>query len=337
VSLGIHLAEKGLLPDGILRSGIRRLVAARLREEDERGLDDEAFAALMRAGPVAPVPEKANEQHYEVPADFFRLVLGPHLKYSCCLFEDGVTDLGEAEAAALRTTAERAGIADGQRVLELGCGWGSFTLHAAESFPGIELTAVSNSAGQREHIEARARERGLENLRVVTADMNDFDAEGRFDRVVSVEMFEHMRNWGELLRRVSGWLEEDGRLFVHVCRHARLAYEFQTAGKTDWMGRHFFTGGIMPSEDLITRFDEDLRVRERWSWNGEHYRRTAEAWIENLDAVRAEARPVLARTYGEKNAALWHRRWRLFFLSCAELFGYRDGTEWGVSHYLLSR
>jgi cyclopropane-fatty-acyl-phospholipid synthase len=334
-SLPLWLAERGWLPDGLVRAGIRRLCRRRLREEAARGRSDADFAAEMRTGPVAPVPEAANEQHYEVPPAFFLAALGPRLKYSSCCWPEGVANLAAAEEASLAQVAERALLADGQDVLELGCGWGSFSLYAAQRYPRSRITAVSNSAPQREFIEGRARERSLGNLRVLTADMNRFAAEGLFDRVVSVEMFEHMRNWEELLRRVAGWLRPDGRLFLHVFAHRRFAYAFETQGAANWMGRHFFTGGIMPSLPLVDRFAGHMQVEERWVLDGTHYARTAEEWLDNLDARRKEVRPVLIATYGAGEARRWLSRWRIFFLACAELFGYGGGREWCVGHYRL--
>jgi cyclopropane-fatty-acyl-phospholipid synthase len=335
-SIGVAAAERGLLPDAWIRVAIRSLARRRLKREETASSDRrEAFLETMRAAEIALVPEKANEQHYEVPAAFFERVLGPHLKYSCGFWPEGVTDLAGAEAESLRVTSERAGLADGQDVLELGCGWGSLTLWMAEHYPSSRITAVSNSASQRELIEGRARERGLENVRVVTADMNGFEPGGVFDRVVSVEMFEHMRNWERLLERVASWLRPGGRLFVHVFAHRRHAYAFEGSGPRDWMTRHFFTGGIMPDASLLGSFDEHLRVARHWWWDGGHYARTAEAWLRNLDARRDEILPVLAETYGPRDAGRWFRRWRLFFLACAEIFGFRGGTEWGVAHALL--
>ena len=327
--LAVDLAERGLVPLPGLRLGVRRLLAKRLADA-ESGPPEERFARELEEGPVALVPEKANEQHYEVPSAFFETVLGPALKYSGAYWPEGVDSLAEAEQAMLELTVERAALEDGQAILELGCGWGSLTLHVARRFPEARITAVSNSASQRRFIEARAPS----NVRVITADMNDLELDARFDRVVSVEMFEHMRNYRELLRRIRGWMYDHGRLFVHVFCHRRLTYPFETAGPDNWMGRHFFTGGIMPSFDLLRRFDDDLEVEVSWAVAGTHYERTARAWRESLERRRADVMPILRATYGDE-ARRWYHRWRLFFLACEELFGYRGGSEWLVGHHRL--
>ena len=329
-SLGINLAERGLVPLPALRIGIRRLLAKRLLEAAQDP-NVSAFSSHLKESAIAVLPEKANEQHYEVPADFFELTLGPNLKYSSAYWPEGTASLSEAEEAMLRLTVQRADLADGQEILELGCGWGSLTLHMAQRFPNANITAVSNSAPQRRFIEARAPQ----NVRVITADMNELQLEQRFDRVVSVEMFEHMRNYGDLLHRICGWMKPDARLFVHVFCHRDYAYPFETEGDDNWMGRYFFTGGIMPSFDLFEHFDNDLFIEKDWRVSGTHYERTARAWRENLEKQRGPVMTVLEQTYGAE-ADRWFHRWRLFFLACEELFGYRGGSEWLVAHYLFA-
>ncbi|HCO14353.1 MAG TPA: SAM-dependent methyltransferase [Gemmatimonadetes bacterium] len=329
-SLGINLAERGLIPLPALRIGIRRLLAKRLLEA-EQGPHVSALSSHLKESAIAVLPEKANEQHYEVPADFFELTLGPNLKYSSAYWPEGTASLSEAEEAMLRLTVQRADLADGHEILELGCGWGSLTLHMAQRFPNANITAVSNSAPQRRFIEARAPQ----NVRVITADMNELQLEQRFDRVVSVEMFEHMRNYRDLLHRICGWMKPDARLFVHVFCHRDYAYPFETEGDDNWMGRYFFTGGIMPSFDLFGHFDNDLFIEKDWRVSGTHYERTARAWRENLEKERDPVMTVLQQTYGAE-ADRWFHRWRLFFLACEELFGYRGGSEWLVAHYLFA-
>ncbi len=339
--LGIRQAEAGLIPDSIVRVGIRRLLRQRLKElevDDCESIDriDRAFRHERKVSPIAPLPNRANEQHYEVPAAFFEHVLGPRCKYSCGLWLDESTSLAQSEDAMLALSCQRAELRDGMTVLDLGCGWGSLSIWIAEHYPNTRVTAVSNSKLQREFILARCHQLGLENVEVVTADVNRFVPTSRFDRVMSIEMFEHIRNHELLLSRISGWLEPNGKVFVHHFSHRDRAYPYETEGSSDWMGRYFFTGGMMPSDDMLLHCQRDLVVEEKWRVNGVHYQRTAESWLSRQDENRERLLPVLAETYGSEVADIWMQRWRLFFLAVSELFGYRQGNEWWVTHVLLA-
>jgi len=339
----IEACERGLVPDALTRRGIRGLCAERLRQEHAGDLAaaDAVFRrrlAQLRESPLAIETEAANRQHYEVPTAFFQRCLGRRLKYSSCYYATGKETLDEAEDAMLALYGERAGLADGQAILELGCGWGSLTLWMAERFPQARIVGVSNSASQREHILAQCRERGLSNVAILTRDVNTLELDARFDRVVSVEMFEHVRNYRLLFGRIAGWLEDDGSLFAHVFCHRYLMYPFEDEGKGDWMARHFFTGGLMPAADTFLHFQDDLVLRERWLLPGTHYQRTANHWLTNQDAHGKEVLRILEGVYGSRpQARIWSQRWRMFWMACAELFGYRDGSEWLVAHYRFDR
>ena len=337
-SLGIALAERGLVPDAVVRFGIRRLALERLRSLPP--LNGEAlnsycqeFLKSMRQSPIAVLTEKANEQHYELPPEFFEWVLGPQRKYSCCFYPSENATLSEAEEAALLQTAEHALLEDGQEILELGCGWGSLSLWMARRYPKSRILGVSNSQCQRHSILERAQKEGLSNLEIETADMNSFSTPRTFDRVVSVEMFEHMRNWESLLNRVSDWLTPDGRFMMHVFTQAQAPYLFEVADESDWMSQYFFSGGMMPSLNLAKQIDCHLEVEADWVWSGEHYRKTSEHWLENMDRHKEMIMPILASTYGAEAQSIWWHRWRLFFLACAEIFGFQGGKAWPVGHY----
>ncbi|BEU23950.1 cyclopropane-fatty-acyl-phospholipid synthase family protein [Paraburkholderia sp. 22B1P] len=343
----IHACERGWIPDRAIRFGMRRLMRQRLIEEgaSDGELRSQRFNSLrdeLRASPIAIETDAANTQHYELPPSFFEEHLGPHLKYSCCLYPRGDETLGQAEEAMLALCAERAQIEDGQTILDLGCGWGALALWLAMHYPNARIVALSNSRSQREFIEARAASAGVTNLRVVTGNVAQFDFEselsaGYFDRVLSVEMFEHMKNYGLLLERVANWMRPNGKLFVHIFAHRTLAYHFQTRNSTDWMSKYFFTGGTMPSEALLLHFQNDLRIDRQWWISGAHYARTAGQWLANLDTARERVMPELILTYGERDARLWFQRWRMFYMAVAELFGYAQGNEWGVAHYLFDK
>jgi cyclopropane-fatty-acyl-phospholipid synthase len=334
LATAINLVEQTALPDTILRVGIDFLVARTQRRLVEAKDMTAEFVAALSGDRIAHSADLANRQHYELPPAFFADILGPHRKYSCCLYQSASDDLATAEHQALLETVAHADLRNGQRILELGCGWGSLSLFMAARFPDAAITAVSNSVPQREFITAKAAAAGLQNLRVITADMNDFQPTGQFDRIVSVEMFEHMTNWHALLRRLHNALAVDGRLFLHVFSHRDHPYRFDTSDKADWIAQHFFTGGIMPSHRMIDRFGDLFDVESDWRWNGRHYQRTALDWLANYDR-NAESIGVILRDIYGPDWRIWRRRWRLFFLATAGLFGHGNGEVWGVSHYRL--
>ena len=341
ISKLIELAEKGIIPDYFIRQGIVRNCENRLRNEnvsntEKVSLKKQIWIEQMKESPIALVPEKANEQHYEVPPAFFENVLGKHLKYSSGYWPDGVNSLDESEESMLELSFERAQLADGDSILELGCGWGSLTCYMASKLPNSKITAVSNSKDQKEHILNRCKNQGLDNIEVVTADMNDFETENKYDRVVSIEMFEHMRNYKKLLSKISSWLNDDGKLFIHIFTHQSVVYPFENQGEADWMAREFFSGGMMPSHDLLLHFQDDLIIDDVWSMLGTHYEKTSLAWVNKMDANKDSIMKIFLKTYGD-DAKLWFQRWRIFFMSCEKLFGYNNGSEWGVSHYRFNK
>jgi cyclopropane-fatty-acyl-phospholipid synthase len=338
----MDLTEQGYVPDSVIRLGIRRLIKQRLSEINADDAEMMArfqyeFVQSMRISVIAPLPEKANEQHYEVPADFFQHALGKHLKYSSCYWDENTSDLDAAEYEALKQTCVHAQLENGMDILELGCGWGSLTLWMAEHYPASRITAVSNSNSQREFILDRAKQRNLENVEVITCDMNSFMTDRAFDRVVSIEMFEHMRNYPKLFQQIHDWLRPGGKFFMHIFVHRSVPYVFEVKDSTDWMSQHFFSGGIMPSDDLPLFFQEHLTLLQRWRWDGRHYEKTANAWLQNMDQSKDVLWPVIEKTYGKQRAQQWWVRWRVFFMACEELFGFNNGQEWWVSHYLFER
>ena len=342
IKLLIKLAEKGILPDFFIRLGISKLCGQRLTDANDLSLKvreekHQKWIDILMESPIALVPEKANEQHYEVPPRLFELVLGAKLKYSSGYWPQGTSTLDDSEVQMLKLTSKRAALSDGQEVLELGCGWGSLTFHMALTYPNSKITAVSNSNDQRQFIEKKCAELKIKNIKVITADMNDFSSEKTFDRVVSIEMFEHMRNYDELLKRVSEWLKKDGKLFVHIFSHKEIAYPFEDKGEGDWMAREFFSGGQMPSHKLLTCFSSRMKIEKDWRVEGTHYEKTSLAWLNKMDENKKEVLKLFEKTYGKNEASTWFQRWRIFFMSCEVLFGFNKGSEWGVSQYLFEK
>ncbi|HNA57527.1 MAG TPA: cyclopropane-fatty-acyl-phospholipid synthase family protein [Chitinophagales bacterium] len=336
------LLERDRIPDFLIRARIRSLLRRRLKDEsfstaEQQQLHLMELIGQLKASPIAIETGAANEQHYEVPTAFFSMVMGKHMKYSCCYWDDNTPDLSSAEAKALEITCQRAQLREGMNILELGCGWGSLTMFMAQKFPSAHVTGVSNSSTQKLHIESQCKMRGITNVRIITADMNVFDINETFDRVVSVEMFEHMRNYQLLLEKISRFLKPDGKLFVHIFTHKEFTYFFDVVDDTDWMSKYFFTGGVMPSDDLLFYFNDHLTIQDHWHWDGTHYGKTSEAWLSNMDAHKNEIMPILAETYGAEQSVKWWVYWRIFFMACAELWNFNNGREWIVSHYLFTK
>lgn len=330
-----------IVPDALIRCGIRKMLSQKLSEEEaidkaSAGKSLDLFAQDLKNQPIAIATDSANEQHYEVPTEFYEHVLGPRLKYSSAYWDDKTVNLKDAEERMLALTCERAQIVDGMKILELGCGWGSLSIWMAEHYPNSQILAVSNSRTQKEYIDSQAKSKRLENLTVKTCDINNLELDEEFDRVVSVEMFEHLKNYQMLFKRVSDWLKPNGKMFVHIFSHKKYAYHYVNKDGNDWLTEHFFTGGTMPADDLFTHFQEDLRIEEHWQVSGLHYKKTVAAWIDNMDKNRSKFEAILAQTYGKENLRKWWVYWRLFFFACEELFAFRNGQEWIVSHYLFA-
>lgn len=335
------MLEKNLLPDPVVRFGIRNLLKQRINEdigssEEEKLKNKKQFIEKQNTFPIAVNTVDANEQHYEVPTDFYHFVLGANKKYSSGHW-DNSTNLDDAETEMLEITTQRAHLVDGQDILELGCGWGSLTLYMGKKYPNSKITGVSNSTTQKKFIESEAKKRGINNITIVTCDINEFDIADKFDRVVSVEMFEHMRNYDKLLSKVKSFLKDDGKLFVHIFVHKDTPYYFDVKDDSDWMSKYFFSGGIMPSDDLLYHFENHFKVVEHNKVNGVHYSKTAEAWLENQDKNKKEIMELFENHYGKKEALKWFSYWRVFFMACSELWKYKNGEEWFVSHYLLEK
>ena len=339
---GVDLLHTNVVPDWLIRVGLRTILRRSLRRHyrlsvDQRDEQRRALIRKLRQSPIAIHTDDANRQHYQVPPTFFQLVLGSRLKYSCCHWPAGIHTIDEAEEAMLRLTCTRAQIRDGLEVLDLGCGWGSLSFWIAEHYPTCRVTAVSNSSAQIAYINRRCRERGLDNVEALVADVNHLDIDRRFDRVVSIEMFEHMKNYERLMAKIASLLEREGRLFVHIFSHREFAFEFEPDDPDDWMARTFFSGGTMPSDDLLLHFQRDLHLVDHWCLSGTHYARTLRAWLHKLDRHESDVRVVLRRTYGPDQETRWLVNWRLFFLACEETWGLRQGREYIVSHYLFAR
>ena len=342
ISTLIKLSEKKLIPDSVIRYGIRTLLRKRIGSlvsiNPETNIQNKIdFIHKMNSSKIALVPELANKQHYEIPANFYKYCLGRHRKYSSCYWEDNTKDLDEAELLSLKLTTQHAKLTNGQNILELGCGWGSLTLWMAKKFPKSKITAVSNSSSQKTHILEQAKKRNLNNISIITEDMNKFNPKTRYDRIVSVEMIEHMRNHRKLFKKINTWLKPGGLFFMHIFVHKTQPYLFEVQDEDDWMSQYFFSGGMMPSEDLPLFFQEDLKIIDQWSWSGKQYEKTANAWLANIDSNKEKVMKTLEKIYGKDNSKKWFQRWRIFFMSCAELWGYRDGNEWKVVHYLFKK
>ncbi len=337
-----NLINRNIIPDYLIRFQIRRLIKQRIKEETQPNKEAQHKRLMdlvleLKRSPIAINTSDANEQHYELPTEFFRFVLGPYLKYSCGLWSNTTSGIEASEEDMLYLSCERAELKDGMDILELGCGWGSLSLYMAQKFPNSNIIAVSNSSSQKKWIDSRTDELKISNLTIITSDMNDFSTDKTFDRVISIEMFEHMRNYNLLLEKISGFLRNEGKLFVHIFSHKEFAYKFEVRDDSDWMSKYFFTGGIMPSDNLFFYFNDNMKIVNHWKLNGTNYEKTANSWLTKMDENKTNIMPIMEDTYGKKDAVKWFVFWRIFFMACAELWGYNNGNDWLVSHYLFSK
>ena len=327
------LAESGFIPDALIKIAARYISNKRISKSSIDYDKPEIISALSK-GVVAEKTSDANKQHYEVPPEYFYHVLGTNLKYSCSLF-DNVNLLDEAETSMLELYIERANIKDGHKILDLGCGWGSFSLYIAKKYPNTNITSVSNSSDQITYIKNEAQKRGLPNIKAYRMDVNSLELNTQFDRIISIEMFEHLRNYKLILSSLNNLLKPDGRLFIHIFCHKKLTYFYEMKNNFDWMTKYFFQGGIMPSKDIFEYFDDELEIINQWDINGNHYSKTCKAWLNNHYINRKKILDVFQKHYDKPK--IWFNRWRIFFLSCEAFFALNNGKEYFVSHYLLKK
>ena len=331
----------GFLPDLLIRLGVRYLVRKRLKQSysvdpETRQEKLKEFISALEKQPIAVNTKEANSQHYELPARFFEMVLGQHLKYSCSYFRSKRDTLDDAELNMLDLYVQRSQIRNGDRVLELGCGWGSLTLHLARNFPDCKIIALSNSKTQKDFIGQKMKTENIRNVEIIVEDINDFNIDKKFDRIVSIEMFEHVRNYKKLFKKIYNFLKKDGLLFIHIFSHKEIAYPFEAKDRSDWMSKYFFTGGTMPSSYLLTYFMHPFRVKDHWMVSGKQYYYTSCKWLDNMDKHRSEIIDLFKMVYGQDHK-LWYQYWRIFFIAVAGLFGYGDGDQWLINHYLLEK
>ena len=342
------LLAQGWIPDFLIRFGVKILLRNKIKNQkipniEKRQSKKVEFVNNLKNQPIAIKTSEANEQHYELPPSFFEEILGDRLKYSCGYWDeflppsDCANKLNQSEEAMLELTCSRADIKNGQKILDLGCGWGSLSIYMAENYPESKITALSNSSTQIEYINSIAKEKELDNLKAVIADINTYKSNNTFDRIISIEMFEHMRNYEALMSKLSKLLRNKGKLFIHIFSHHTYPFAYVNKSSSDWMARYFFAGGTMPSQDLLHYFLEDFHLENQWAVSGKHYKQTLEAWLYKMDNKKETIWPIFLEVYGKKEAKKWWNYWRTFFLSCAEFFGMNEGNEWFISHYLFQK